>query len=139
SSDTIHLPLQPQRRLHPARIAIDIVAQLKLARFIYEGSEVFKINREGFRQIDIALLAADHFLDPLLAPAIVAAEYRFSETERVVDTHASMAERPFCRGEQLAQRRIVHIDGEIVRKHKFDPPQRIAFAGRLAHDKMARA
>src|SRR4029077_14578602 len=108
----------------------------KLARFIYEGSEVFKINREGFRQIDIALLAANQFLDPLLAPAIVAAEYRFGETERVGDTHAAMAERPLCRGEQLTHGRIVHIDGKIVRKHEFDPPQGIALAGRLAHDEM---
>src|SRR5208337_4832410 len=86
------ISLKPQRLAHPARIAIDVGAQLQLARLIHIGREIFEMNRQRLRQIDIALLAADEFLDPLLVPAW--AQNRYGKGERIIDPHAAMAERP---------------------------------------------
>jgi len=40
------ISLKPQRLTHPPRIAIDVGAQLQLARLIHIGREIFKMNRQ---------------------------------------------------------------------------------------------
>ena len=103
------------------------------------GGEIFDMHWERFWQKDIALLAADEFFNPLLAPAIGAAKHRLGKAEWFIDTHAAMAEGALLRGEQTAHRRVVHIDGEIIWKHEFDAAQRISLAGGLAHHEMTGA
>ena len=82
------------------------------------------VNRELRTQSHRAVILAmlDDLLDFLPAPSFVHVQQDFRELQWMANTHAAMAECPSLPFEQVLHRRVMEVDGMLVREEKFHLP-----------------
>ena len=64
-------------------------------------------------------------------PALVLGQDELGQAFRVLHAHAAVAEGAARLVEQLALRRVVHVDVVLVGEHELDDTQHVVGAGRL--------
>ena len=99
---------------------VDVAAEIDGAVLVHPCRQVGDVNRDGFRQIDHALLGRSNGgIDFRPRPALLR-QQQGGEVKRVLNAHATMAEDPEILREQALGRCVVQIYIEAVGKHELD-------------------
>src|SRR3954454_10748987 len=110
---------------------VEVGDLMQLALVVGQKREIGQVDRDLLGQPDGALALADEAAQASLAP--LRPEHELAEAERLVETHAAVAEGALLGVEQAAVRRVVQVDGVLIREHELDEAERVALARRLAH------
>ena len=113
-------------------VAIDVGEGDELAGLVDARGEIRHVDGELLFDLHFEALAArDLAGDALGRPAAIVGEDDFGQTLWVVHAHAAVTERAHGLGEQLALRRVVHVDVVAVGEAEFHDAEHVGAAGRL--------
>ena len=79
-----------------------------------------QLRTQSHRVVILAML--DELLDFLPAPSFIHVQQDFRQLQWMSNTHSAMAECPSLPFEQALRRRVMEVDGMLVREEKFHLP-----------------
>src|SRR3954453_21790942 len=93
------------------------------------------MHRQAFGQVEGAFAATHQVPQAALRPR--RAQNDVGEAERLIDAYAALAERAALSQKQTAVRRVVQVDGVLVREHELNEAERVTLARRLPNGDLA--